>query len=329
MTLKSETPIRSGAGLPPAPVEHTHDHAGAGAERRLWLSIALTFGIVLLEGVGGLFAGSLALIADAGHVLTDAFALGMTLFALRQARRPADERRTFGYHRVGIITALLNAASLIPISAFLVYEAVVRLFAPTPVEPGIMLVVAAVGLVANLSITAVLHGASHGSLNIQSAALHIAGDAAAAGGVLVGAVVIGLTGWTAVDPLLSILISILIAVSGLRLLRQTVRILLESVPADIRLDDVVAVMSAVQGVRNVHDLHVWQIAPGIYALSCHLLLDDQLVSRSARIMEEVRRLLDERFHIQHATIQPECANCDPANLYCALTPVESAHQHTH
>src|SRR6476661_7611766 len=168
MSLKSEPATGAVAGAPTAPIEHTHTHADARAERRLWLSIALTFGIVLLEGVGGLFANSLALIADAGHVLTDAFALGMTLFALRQARRPADERRTFGYHRVGIITALLNAASLIPISLFLIYEAVARLLTPEHIEPGIMLVVAAAGLVANLIITAVLHGASHGSLNIQS-----------------------------------------------------------------------------------------------------------------------------------------------------------------
>jgi cobalt-zinc-cadmium efflux system protein len=328
MSLKSEAQSRPVAAAPAA-VEHTHNHAGEGAERRLWLSIALTLGIVLLEGVGGLFANSLALIADAGHVLTDAFALGMTLFTLRQARRPADERRTFGYHRVGIITALLNAASLIPISLFLIYEAVARLFAPTHIEPGIMLAVAAAGLVANLIITGVLHGASHGNLNVQSAALHIAGDAAAAGGVLVGAVVIGFTGWTAVDPLLSILISILIAFSGLRLLRETVRILLDSVPADIHLEDVVRVMGAVQGVRNVHDLHVWQIAPGIYALSCHLLLDDQLVSRSGRILAEVRRVLEDNFHIQHATLQPECSGCDAANLYCALTPVEPAQPHTH
>jgi cobalt-zinc-cadmium efflux system protein len=314
----------------PTPVDEHEAAEQARIERRLLLAVLLTAAIVLVEGIGGFFANSLALLSDAGHVLTDLFALGMTWFALRQARRPADSRRTFGYHRVGILTALLNSASLIPIAAILIYEAVLRLFTPTEVESGIMLVVAAIGLGANLLISGTLHGVAHGNLNIQSAVIHIAGDAAAAAGVLVGALIIASTGWMPIDPLLSIAISLLIAFSGWRLLRETVRILLESVPADINLPEVVRAMLRVQGVRDVHDLHIWQVGPGIYALSCHVLIEDQLVSNSSHILTNLNQLLEERFHIGHSTIQPECAGCDPNSLYCVLRPTaEHAHSHSH
>ena len=313
----------------PASVPHRHAEDDARTERRLRLAIVLTLGIVAVEGLGGLLANSLALLSDAGHVLTDLFALGMTLFALRQARRPADAHRTFGYHRVGILAALLNSASLIPIAGVLIYEAGLRLATPAPVASGIMLGVAAAGLVANLLISGTLHGVAHGNLNIQSAAVHIAGDAAAAAGVLVGAVIITLTGWTTVDPLLSIAISLLIAVSGWRLLRETVRILLESVPANLSVPEVVHAMMRVRGVQDVHDLHIWQLSPGICALSCHVLIADQLVSESAGILQELNALLHDRFGIGHSTIQPECAGCAPNSLYCELIPVESAHSHAH
>jgi cobalt-zinc-cadmium efflux system protein len=325
MALKPQT-----ANAPDIELEH-HHHTDddAATERRLVIAVVLTTAIMLVEGAGGLLANSLSLLADAGHILTDIFALGMSWFALRQARRPADARRTFGYHRVGIVTALLNAASLIPISAFLIYEAVNRLFTPLHIESGIMLVVAAVGLVANLVIGLTLHGAGHGNLNIQSAVLHVAGDAAAAAGVLVGALIIAATGWTPIDPLLSILISVLIAASGWRLMRNTVRILLESVPSEIRTEEVVAAMLAVPGVQDVHDLHIWQIASGMYALSCHVLVNDQMLSQGSSIITTLNTLLADRFQIGHTTIQPECLNCDPNSLYCALAPTMPAHDHQH
>jgi cobalt-zinc-cadmium efflux system protein len=308
---------------------HHHTDDDAATERRLVLAVVLTAAVLLAEAGGGLLANSLALLADAGHVFTDIFALGMSWFALRQARRPADSRRTFGYHRVGIVTALLNAAALIPISAFLVYEAISRLFTPEPIEGGIMLVVAAAGLVVNVVIGLTLHSHGHGNLNIQSAVLHVAGDAVASGGVLIGALIIATTGWTPIDPLLSILISILIAASGWRLMRNTVRILLESVPSEIRTEEVVAAMRAVPGVQDVHDLHIWQIASGMYALSCHVLVDDQMLSQGSSIITTLNTLLADRFHIGHTTIQPECLNCDPNSLFCALAPTQPAHDHQH
>jgi cobalt-zinc-cadmium efflux system protein len=299
------------------------------ADRKLVISLILTAAVVAVEAGGGLLSNSLALLADAGHVLADLFALAMSLGALRVARRPADARRTFGYHRVGILTALLNSATLLPLSAYLIYEAMGRFFAPEPIESGIMLGVAALGLVANLAIALLLRGEAHGNLNMESAFLHVAGDAAASAGVIIGGIIIAVTGWTAVDPILSIGISLLIAFSAWRLMRDTVRILLESVPSDVNTEEVVQTMMQVVGVQDVHDLHIWQLGTGIYALSCHVLIEDQLVSRSAAILGELNHLLQDRFHIGHSTIQPECAGCDPNSLYCVLTPTGHAHSHGH
>ncbi|HUS13965.1 MAG TPA: cation diffusion facilitator family transporter [Chloroflexia bacterium] len=307
---------------------HVHVHAAPAVERRLLVAVLVTAAIVLLEASGGLVAHSLALVADAGHVFADLFALGLTWFALRQARRPADARRTFGYHRVGILTALLNAASLLPISALLVYEGIVRLFTPVAVESGVMLGVAAVGLLANAGLGLTLHNVAGSNLNIRSAVIHLAGDAAAAGGVVVGAIIIALTGWTPIDPLLTIAISLMIAVSGWRLLRDTLRILLESVPTGISTDDVVRVMRSVPGVQDVHDLHIWSLASGINALSCHVLIADQSLSSWGGILAALNHKLDEAFQIGHSTIQPECADCDPKALYCVLVPAGEPHVHS-
>jgi cobalt-zinc-cadmium efflux system protein len=311
---------------------HTHEHTHAPqAENRLKLAVGLTLLILVVEVIGGLMANSLALLADAGHMLTDVFALGLSWFALVQSRRPADAKRTFGYHRVSILTALLNAASLLPISAFIIWEAVGRMGDPPHVEGPLMFGVAAVGLVANALVGFALHGVAGTSLNIRSAMIHVLGDAAASGGVLVAALVIMFTGWTQVDPLLSIAIALLVAFTGWQVVRETIRILLESVPRDIDITAVVARMQAVPGVRDVHDLHIWQIGQGIYALSCHVQIDDQMVSQGAAILASLNRMLEQEFRIAHSTIQPECAGCDPNSLYCSLTPIgtEGAHPHSH
>lgn len=310
--------------------EHGHDHApafGPQAEGRLRLALALTVLILAVEAVGGLMANSLALLADAGHMLTDVFALGLSWFALVQSRRPADARRTFGYHRVSILAALLNAATLLPLSAFIIWEALGRFAEPPEVEGGLMFGVALIGLVANALIGLGLHGAASENLNIQSALIHVLGDAVASAGVLVAAVVITLTGWTPIDPLLSIGIALLVAFSGWRVVRDTVRILLESVPKDVDAAAVVARMRQVPGVRDVHDLHIWQIGSGIYALSCHVQIGDQLVSQCSSILAELNHLLEHEFRIGHSTIQPECAGCDPNSLYCSLTPLGTPGAH--
>lgn len=309
--------------------DHGHDHSHAPqTEGKLRLALVLTILILAVEFGGGIMANSLALIADAGHMLTDVFALGLSWFALVQSRRPADARRTFGYHRVSILAALLNAATLLPLSGFIIWEAIGRFGSPPEVESTIMFGVALIGLVANTVIGLNLHSAGGDNLNIQSAVIHVLGDAVASGGVLIAAVVIGLTGWLPIDPILSIGIALLVAFSGWRVVRDTVRILLESVPQDVDAAAVVARMQAVPGVRDVHDLHIWQVGQGIYALSCHVQISDQLVSQCADILAELNHLLEHEFRIGHSTIQPECAGCDPNTLYCSLTPIGTPGAHS-
>ncbi len=306
--------------------DHAHSHAPQ-TESKMRLALGLTILILLVEVVGGLTANSLALLADAGHMLTDVFAVGLSWFALVQSRRPADARRTFGYHRVSILAALLNAATLLPISAFIIWEAVGRFGTQPEIQGTIMFGVALIGLVANTLIGLSLHGEASGNLNIQSAVIHVMGDAVASGGVQVAAVVIALTGWTPIDPLLSIGIALLVAFSGARVVLDTVRILLESVPKDVDAAVVAARMKAVPGVLDVHDLHIWQISQGLYALSCHVKIADQLVSQCSSVLAELNHLLEHEFRISHSTIQPECAGCNPNTLYCAMTPIVTPDVH--
>lgn len=312
--------------------DHDHEHTTPNSghpERKLGIALGLTALILVLEIVGGFMANSLALLADAAHMATDVFAVGLTWFAVAQSKRPADARRTFGYHRVGILAALLNAGSLLPISAFIIWEAIGRFSDPPEVQTGLMFGVAVVGLIANLLSGLTLHGIDTSNLNIRSAVIHVLGDALASAGVIVGAVIIAVTGWTPVDPILSILIALLVAVSGWRVVRETVRILLESAPKDIDVDDLVAHMQAVKGVENVHDLHIWQISQGINALSCHVRITDQLVSQSSEILANLNELLEHDFSIAHSTIQTECSGCDPNTRYCSLSPMPTADAHGH
>ncbi len=319
---------------------HVHGHAG---ERGLLLALALTVVILLAETIGGLLSHSLALFADAGHVVTDLGGLGMALFAARQAHRPADHTRTFGYHRTGILVALLNASTLIVIALVIVVEAVGRLAHPQGVSETPMIAAAAVGLSLNLFIASRLHthvGHSHGhghdshghahddhdshtrargrDLNIQGAWLHVIGDAGASAGVIVAAVVIGYTNWTPLDPILSVAIALLIAWGAWRLLGNALAILMEATPREINVPEMVRQMLRVPGVRDVHDLHVWSIGSGLTMMSCHVRIDDQPLCDGLRIVDHLDRLLADRFAISHSTIQPETTGCPTTSLYCAL-----------
>jgi cobalt-zinc-cadmium efflux system protein len=299
-------------------------------ETKMKLALGLTLLILVVEAVGGFVSNSLALLADAGHMLTDVFAVALSLYALIQSRRPADNKRTFGYHRATILIALLNSATLLPLSAYIIWEAVGRFSQPAHIEGGIMFAVALVGLVANLLIGLNLHGEAGSNLNIRSAVIHVMGDAAASGAVLIAALVITFTGWMPIDPILSIGIALLIAFSGWRIVRESVAILMESVPRDIDIPALIERLQEVPGVRSVHDLHVWQISQGINALSCHVIVDDQAVSRSASVLANLNRILEDEFNIGHSTIQAECIECDPNALYCQLTPIgTSEHMHSH
>lgn len=321
---------------------HTHNHSHILTREKLRLGFFLTLAILLVEIVGGSFAHSLALLSDAGHVLTDAAALGLAWFAAAQAERPANARSTYGYHRVGILTALANGLTLVLIAVGIAIEAYQRFLHPQQVEPGIVIVSAAVAIIVNLYIGFGLQKSGEENLNTRAAALHVFNDVGASAGVIVGAVVIALTGAQWVDPLLSVVIALLVVVSAARLIRETLNILLEATPRGLSLTSLVHDICGVPGVLDVHDLHVWTIASGMHALSCHAVIDDLPPSCSAPILDCMTALLRGKYRIVHTTIQFEstahgshdgfCA-CTPTTcdgLYCDLrAPAEHEHEHVH
>jgi cobalt-zinc-cadmium efflux system protein len=285
------------------------------AADRVRLALALTAAILVVEVVGGIWAHSLALLSDAGHVVTDLLVLGFSAFALMQGRRPANPRKTFGYHRVGILVALGNAVILGAVVVGIVVEAVHRLQHPGPVGSAVMLGAAAVALTVSIINSRNLQEVS-GDLSIRSALVHIRGDALASAAVMVGAVVIALTGQTIADPILSLGIAALIAWSAWQVLAAAVEILLESTPSDLRPAEVIDAVKTIPGVRDLHDLHLWSLGAEIRAMSAHLLVDDQRVIQAQEILAEVRELLAHRFHIEHTTIQFEGVICQPGDVFC-------------
>lgn len=319
-----------------AGVHNHHDHTQGMAKRTLRLAFFLTIIILVAELAGGLIANSLALLSDAGHVITDIFALGLAWFAATQAERPANARKTFGYHRVGILAALINAVTLVVIAIVILWEAVQRFQHPEPIQPVIMFVSAGIGIAVNLYIGFGLRKESD-NLNTRAAALHVFGDVAASVGVIVAGLIILLTGWTIADPILSVGIAFLIAFSAWRLMRETTDILLEASPRNISIPALVADMQRVRGVQGVHDLHVWSIASNMYALSCHVTIDDLPTSGSAPILQSLTTLLSQDYHIGHSTIQFECdgnesACCEIDGLYCCLDDMNkkcNGHDHDH
>jgi cobalt-zinc-cadmium efflux system protein len=272
--------------------------------RSLLIAAGLAGSILLLEVAGGLWSGSLALLADAGHVLTDLLAMLMAYTALVLASRPPDTRRTFGYHRFEILSALTNGLLLMFMAAVIIWEAIQRLREPVAVASGAMLVVAVVGLVANLAGVLVLSRAS-GSLNMRGALWHLVGDTLSSVGVILAAVAIRFTGLDVLDPALSVVIAAVIVYGAVRLIREAADILLESAPSGLDRDAVAAAIRNLDGVLAVHDLHIWSITTGMPALSGHVIVPVEDCSRSDEILTRIKVLLGERFSIHHTTIQVE------------------------
>lgn len=297
---------------------HHHLHAHVVTGRKLAVAFFASFGVLAVLLVGGWWSRSLALLADAGHVVTDIAALGLSWYAARQALKPADMRRTFGYHRTGILAALINALSLFAIAGWIGYEAWQRFYAPQTVETTVMWVAAALGLGINLAIGSTLHTHSHGNLNVHSAFLHVIGDAAASAGVIVGALIIAVTGWHWVDPLLSILIAVWIAFSAWHLIEESVEILMEGVPRHLSLSEMTRDLSGVPGVLEIHSLHVWSISRDLPCLSCHIVVADEDIPRSMQIVAACNEVLSERYGISHTTIQAESAQCSPDDPECRI-----------
>lgn len=311
-----------------------HNHTHGMAKQSLRTAFFLTIIILVTELVGGILANSLALLSDAGHVVTDIFALGLAWFAIVQAERPANAHKTFGYHRVGILAALVNAGLLIVIALAIIWEAIQRFQHPEAVQPLIMFLSAGIGIAVNLFIGFGLRKEGN-NLNVRAAMLHVFGDVGASVGVIVAGMIILLTGWSLADPLLSIGIAILIALGAWRIVGETIDILLEAVPKDISLSNLVSDMKDVKGVKDVHDLHVWSITSDMYALSCHALIGDLPPSESSSILESLTQMLGAKYHIGHTTIQFECNDhsgrcCEMQGLYCQMEAVkDQCTEHAH
>lgn len=277
--------------------------------KNLFFSVALTGLIFIAELIGGLLTGSLALLSDSAHVFMDMFALGLSYLAVRAAALPANDRHTYGYHRMQILAALINGTSLLVISIEIFREAIKRFQNPEPILAGPMLIVAVIGLVVNIIVAFLLHEHDHDDLNTRSAFLHVLGDTLASFGVIIAGILIIFTGQQWIDPLVSVLISLLILYSAGRLILKTVHILAEGMPEGMRASEVAEVIKSVDGVSDIHDLHIWTVGPGYVALSAHVTLEDQNISQTDKLMEEIKRILSLEYGIEHTTIQVECTNC--------------------
>ena len=279
-------------------------------------AVALTLAFVLAEALGGWWGNSLALLSDAGHNLADAAALGFSWYALWMANKPSHEGMTFGYHRVGVFAALVNAVSLVLIALLVGWEAIVRIGHPEAASGGLMIGLATAGILVNLAISRWLHHGSKHDLNVRGAYVHMIGDAVSAFGVVVAGVVVATTHALLADPIVSLLIAGLILYSSYGVLSESATVLLEGTPSGTDMPAVIAAMKNVRGVLDVHDLHVWMVGPGVVACSCHIVVAEQSIREGQQVLRGVVRDIEARFHITHMTVQVEVEGCDATDMYC-------------
>ena len=295
---------------------HSHGSSSNLTGRRLALSIFITLVFVVGEAITGYFSHSLALLSDAGHNFADALALVFSWYGIWIARRPSTAQRTFGYHRVGILAALVNAVSLVVIALLIFWEAGTRLRHPEPVRTTPMIVVALVAIVMNTLIGFWLKSAAKKDLNVRSAYLHMLGDAISAAGVVAAGVIVALTGASIADPIVSVLIGILILWSSWGILRKSVSVLLEGIPEGMDMAAVEQTIGGVHGVLAVHDLHVWTVGSGMVCCSCHIMVNEQSVRSGENVLRAVTEELEHHFGVAHTTIQVEVEGCEPNDMYC-------------
>jgi cobalt-zinc-cadmium efflux system protein len=283
--------------------DHTHHHLGhAGNNSGLLIALLLTLSFAGVEVVAGFWSGSLALLSDAAHMVTDASSLGLAAAAAWLARRPPSLLHSFGLVRAEILAALVNSLAMLVLIAFIVYEAIQRFSEPHPIAGGTVVTVAVIGLIVNLVVAWALHRGEQ-TLNSRAALLHVLGDALGSVAAITAGIVIVATGWTPIDPLLSLFVALLISVSAIRLLREAVHVLMEGVPLHVKLEDVGNDLSALPGVLRVHDLHVWTLSSGTLALSAHLEIKD--LADWPALLDASRQALESRHGIRHVTLQPE------------------------
>lgn len=287
---------------------HVHDSSG-DSRRRVWIALLLTGSFMVAEVAGGIISGSLALLADAGHMLTDTMALALAAVAFRISSRPADDRLSYGYSRFQILAAFVNGLSLLLIVVWILYEAFQRLIDPAPVLAATMLVVAVVGLLVNVACFSILHGGDQKNLNIRGAVLHVIGDLLGSVAAIIAALVIMATGWMPIDPLLSVLVALLILTSAWRLVRRSAQILLEAVPDGLDIEEIRRrVLETLPAACDVHHMHVWALTPDQLMLTMHVALasaDEDAIA----IIKNIKALLRREFAIQHSTIEIETDTC--------------------
>lgn len=300
---------------------HGHSHGGSaeqatGNRKRLGIALILTAIYMVAEVVGGYLSNSLALLADAGHMFSDVAALGLSLTAVAWSQRPATTQRTYGYHRAEIVAALVNGAALLVVAVLIAVEALERMSKPENVDANMMVGIATGGLVINLINLKILSGGRNENLNVKGAWLHVMADTLGSIGAIVAGVAIMFFGWGWADPVASLLITALVVFSAWGLLRETLDVLMQSVPSHIALEDVVSTLEEQPGVCDVHDLHIWSLTSGRHVCTAHLVVDEQASAQA--VISSARKALSERFDIRHTTIQVEtsdsrasCNPCDP------------------
>lgn len=313
-----------------SPYTHTHSHFGDLANqtsKRLAFSLGLTGVFVIVEILAGIFGNSLALLTDAAHNFTDVIALGLSWYAVKIATQPAHAGKTFGYHRVGILVALVNSTTLVLIALGIFYEAYHRLISPSEVNAPILIGVGIVAFLINAGTAWLVKNGSEHDLNLRSTFLHLMGDVMSTLGAVIAGIIIFFTNWNWLDPLVSVMIGILILYNAWGILRDAMDILLESTPRDVDIKTMVDDIVKVDGVLGVHDLHVWSLTQNLRTMSAHILTKDISISAGADIQRKLNEILYHRYNVGHATLQLECVGCDPDSLYCDIT--ENNHVHNH
>jgi len=286
-------------------------------------AVAITLAFVVAEALCGWIGHSLALLSDAGHNLADAAALGLSWYALWVANKPSHHGMTFGYHRVGVFAALINAISLVGIALWIGWEAIARIRQPEAASGSLMIGVAAAAMVINVIIGLRLHRGSKHDMNVRSAYLHMMGDAVSALGVVIAGILVTVTGSFLPDPAVSLLIAALILHSSYGVLRESATVLLEGTPKGMDMPAVIAAIKSVAGVLDVHDLHVWMVGPGVVACSCHIVVAEQSVRQGQQVLRAVVHDMEHRFHITHTTVQVEVEGCEADDMYCTGRPLVS------
>ncbi len=298
--------------------DHSRGASGSVIENKLTWALAITVGIFAMELIGGFFSNSLALKSDAGHLLGDVMALGLSLFAVKIAKLPATSKRTFGYHRSEVLAAVINGSTLLFLAIYIFIEAYQRLLHPEPIKSVMMLIIAVLGLAANLLVLFRLHGHASENLNVRAAFLHVVGDMLASVGVVIGGLIMLLTGNYLADPIISFLVGLIILFGAAGVIREALNILLEGAPQNIDYALLKADIEGIDGILSVHDLHIWTLSSANVVLSAHVMVHEQSTHLSQEILRSVKSVLQAKYGIRHATIQIECQCCSQVECGCEV-----------